>query len=226
MELLPLTEIDRRIETDRSDSDATLFWSLMLKGELLTKLIVAAFVSLIPDESDRVRYRNLYRLVRANGIGEWAEVLDEVLNGPTFQLLPQQARDAQKELTQNVFAGSWQYEAIRLLKESLICVSGDNERLPDGRFQGRHWFRDFAALRNSSRGHGAQRTGTLGSACPSLEESIRIMQENLGLFNCPWAYIHQNLSGKFRVTYWGGKVGIVRKVKATGGRASARWSLY
>ena len=213
MALLPLTEMNRRIETDRSDSDATLFWSLMLKGELLTKLTVAAFLSLIPDEANRVGYRNLYRLVRADGIGEWAEVLDEVLNGPTSQLLPPQAHEAQRQLTQNVSTGSWQHETLRLMNASLKCVSGHNEPFPDSRVQGRRWFRDFATLRNSSRGHGAQRTATLSEACPSLEESLHIMQENLDLLNRPWAYIYQNLSGKFRVTYWGCKSEPFEKLK-------------
>ena len=213
MELLPIVQMDRRITTDRSDSDATLFGSLILKGELITKLTVAAFVSLIPDESDRVRYRNLYRLVRVNGIGEWAEVLDDVLNGPTSQLLSPQTRNAQRQFTQNVPPGSWQHDALRLMNESLRCVSGHNERLQDVPVQGRRWFRDFATLRNSSRGHGAQRTAILSEACPSLEESLLIMQGNLDLLNCPWAYIHQNLSGKFRVTYWGEKSEPFEKLK-------------
>ena len=205
MVLLPIAEIDRRIDTDRSDSDATLFGSLLLKGELLAKLTVAAFVSLIPDESDRVRYGHLYQLVRASGIGEWVDVLDKVLTGPSSQLLPQQARDAQRQLTQNLPAGSWQHEAVRLINDSLTSVSTQNEWVPVGRIQGKRWFRDFATLRNASRGHGAQRTATLSDACPSLEESLHLMQLNLELLNCPWAYIQQNLSGKYRVTYWTAK---------------------
>ena len=212
MDFLPLREMDHRIETDRSDSDATLFWGLMLKGELLTKLTVVAFLSLIPDESNRVRYRNLYRLVRANGLGDWSQSLDEMLIGPSFQLLPQQARDAQSQLTQNAAEGGWQHEAVRLMHESLVMVSGQDERL-GGRVQARRWFRDFVALRNASRGHGAQRTGVLSNACPSLEQSLLIMQENLALLNCPWAYIHQNLSETFRVTYWSGKSDLFEHLK-------------
>ena len=146
--------MDRRIETDRSDSDATFFWTLTLKAELLTKLTVAAFMSLIPDQSDRIRYRHLYRLVRASGIGEWADVLDEILTGPTFQVLPAEAREAQRELNQNLAADSWQYESARLMHECLNCVSNRAETFPSNRVHGRRWFRDFATLRNTSRGHG------------------------------------------------------------------------
>ena len=185
----------------------------MLKGELLTKLTVAAFLSLMPDESDRVKYRSQYRLVRANGLGEWAETLDEMLIGPSFQLLPQRARDAQSLLSQNAPKESWQYETVRLMHESLVMVSGQNEPLGEGRVQARRWFRDFVALRNSSRGHGAQRTGILSNACPNLEKSLLIMQDNLSLLHCPWAYIHQNLSGKFRVTYWSGKSELFERLK-------------
>ena len=213
MELLPLAEMNRRIDTDRSDSDATLFGSLLLKGELLTKLTVAAFVSLIPDESDRVRYGHLYQLVRASGIGDWADVIDKVLTGPSSQLLPQQARNAQRQLTENLPAGSWQNEAVRLLNDSLASVSDHHEQLRDRRIQAKRWFRDFATLRNTSRGHGAQRTATLSEACPSLEESLSLMQQNLELLSCPWAYIQQNLSGKYRVTYWAVKSELFEKLK-------------
>ena len=44
-------------------------------------------------------------------------------------------------------------------------------------------------------------------------ESISLMQKNLTLLNRPWAYIHQNLSGKFRVTYWGEKSADFERLK-------------
>ena len=34
---------------------------------------------------------------------------------------------------------------------------------------------------------------------PALEKSLRLMTEHLGAFKQPWAYLHRNLSGKYRV---------------------------
>ena len=39
MGFLPLERMTQRLATDRSDSDTALFTSLLLKGELIAKLI-------------------------------------------------------------------------------------------------------------------------------------------------------------------------------------------
>ena len=75
MEFLPLKQMNQRIVMDSSDSDSTLFQSLLLKGELITKLAIAGLVAVIPDDTDRHKYTHLYDLVRANGVGDWTKVL-------------------------------------------------------------------------------------------------------------------------------------------------------
>src|SRR5687767_5031810 len=96
----PLERMRTRVETDRSDSDTALFLSLMYYGELATKLIVASFTSLVDDDRDRHRYRQMHRLVRADGLGEWASALDEIFAGPASQFLAVAARPYRDELIQ------------------------------------------------------------------------------------------------------------------------------
>ena len=64
----------------------------------------------------------------------------------------------------------------------------------------RQWFHWFSLVRNKTRGHGA----TLGAECARvvapLEASITYIRDNLTLFSWEWAYLHRNLSGKYRVT--------------------------
>jgi hypothetical protein len=85
----------------REDSDAALFDALMYEGEMVLKLVVGGMVSALSDDSERHRYRQLHRLVRADGLGEWADALDDVLVGPAAQYLDYGARETQKQLTQN-----------------------------------------------------------------------------------------------------------------------------
>ena len=202
MTFLPLDSINQRIALDRDDSDSALFAGLMLKGELIIKLAVAGLVASLADDIERSRYSHVRRLVRANGIGEWAEVLDTILIGPSSALLPPEARNTHRQLTMTEAAPSWQYQAVRILNDAMNAVTPSNENLP-GRFQLRRWFRDFATLRNDTRGHGAQRPGVLSKACPQIEECLDLIETHLDIFNWPWAYIQQNLSGKHRVTLWG-----------------------
>ncbi len=105
---VPIDLMRRRIETDRADSDTTLFFTLLYYGEFLFKLATVALVSSLPEETERHRYRYLHRLVRADGIGDWGKVLDEALTGPSSALLPEPLRDEQRELTQKTDSGAWQ----------------------------------------------------------------------------------------------------------------------
>ena len=198
----PLDQINRRIANERDDSDAALFWSLMLKGELIVKLTVAGLVATIRDDREESRYRHNHSLVRADGIGKWAEVLGEVVRGPSAALLSDRARELQIQLTKREPTSTWVFRAVKSLGECLRCVKSEQSS-PTGRVQLVQWFRDFATLRNATRGHGAQVVSTWSKICPNLEESLDLMENNLNILNWPWAYIQQNLSGKYRVAYWG-----------------------
>lgn len=159
-----------RIEIAREDSDVALFHDLLYMGEMVTKVVTAGLVAALADDRDRHRYRQLHRLVRADSLGEWTGVMDEVLTGPASQFLLTEALQEAKELTQKVGSGSWQYEAVELLTQ---CYS-ECYRLMDGletvplKVDGRRWFKVFVALRNKTRGHGAPSGHVLGLCVLSL----------------------------------------------------------
>jgi hypothetical protein len=92
MFFLPFARMLQRVETAKQESDTSYFLALMYFGELVTKFTVAGLVSAIMNDKDRQRYRQVHRIVRADGIGEWADVLDDVLTGPATQFLQRQAR--------------------------------------------------------------------------------------------------------------------------------------
>ena len=75
MIMQPIKRMFERIETDQSDSDVALFSSLMYCGEMIAKLVVAGLVGAVADDKARARYGLLYRLVRADGVGDWASSL-------------------------------------------------------------------------------------------------------------------------------------------------------
>ena len=58
----------------------------------------------------------------------------------------------------------------------------------------------FAQLRNKTRGHGAPNHRLLRQLCDPLTQALRLFSENFSLFEREWAYLHHNLSGKYRVT--------------------------
>jgi hypothetical protein len=199
MGMLPIDRMWERVNISRQDSDTALFLDLLYCGEMIVKIVSAGMIAAISDDRERHRYRQIHRLVRADGIGEWTAVIDDILIGPTSQHLLEQARTEQTELTSKNLAGTWQYEAVSLMHSCVCKVEPSFEKL-SSKIDGKRWFSLFSVLRNKTRGHGAPLTGLVGEICPMLERSLRIFVDNFSLFQRPWAYLYRNLSGKYRVT--------------------------
>jgi hypothetical protein len=195
--------MNARIAIDRADSDVSLFYTLLFYGEMLSKTVAAGMVACIGEDLDRNQYRLLHRLVRSDGIGGWAMVLDDLLNGPASVHLRESARAEQRQLTQKVGPGEWQYECVAALSECARAMGVEIEERP-GRVAAQVWFTDFATLRNKTRGHAAPQGRQCAESCGSLERSLSLLVENVALFKRPWAHLHQNLSRKYRITQLGG----------------------
>ena len=197
--LIPIQRMWERVEVARQDSDTALFLHLMYAAEQLVKLVCTGLVATLCDDVDRHRYRLSHRLVRADGIGDWSAALDEILNGPSSQCLPFEAKTEQRELTQKCNAGEWQHDAVVELDSCLRLLDNQREGFPF-KLEGRRWFLSFTELRNRTRAHGATSPSLCSQLCPPLERSIRLISDNFSLFKREWAFLHKNLSGKYRVT--------------------------
>ena len=64
----------------------------------------------------------------------------------------------------------------------------------------RAWFQFFTEFRNKTSRHGAPTPAKCAKAAPKLEASIKIVALNNPIFSLPWAYLHRNLSGKYRAS--------------------------
>ncbi len=199
-EFIPIKRMVERVQKAKEDSDTTYFYDLMLFGEFITKWIISALVAGINEDKDRNKYRQLHRLVRADGIGEWSSVLDEILTGVTSQFLQNTiSQNEQKELQTKVKSDTWQYQSVKSLTDVFILLNLEAIVLPE-RLQWRQWFSYFAQLRNGTKGHGAMQPNECSKACIGLEKSIMLIIENFYIFKREWAYLNQNLNSKYRVT--------------------------
>jgi hypothetical protein len=203
---LPTIRMFERAEIARNDSDTSYYFELLYLGELVVKILVVEVLAAIEDERDQYRHALEYRLVRANGVGEWAEVLDEGLTGPPSQHLIQAGRDSQQAITRNHSPGSdtWQRLAVDLLVEACRLVDPGTPDLSQQRASLRQWIRQFVWLRNRTRGHGAPRPETLSRMCPGLQQSIDLIIDNAPAFGRSWSFLKRNMSGKYRVSAFGG----------------------
>ncbi len=194
-----IDQVLERSTSAKEDSDFTYFFSLLLAGESLAKTITLGMISAITNGKDKNRYRLEHSLVRTDGLGDWGRVLEDGLTGPASHYLLIDARSEQTELTEYHSKGVWQYEAVSLLKSALDQLEIEAEELPV-KSDMKRWFRLFSALRNKTRAHGATTSTKASAAAEYLEKSIKCIYANFKLFNRPWAYLHQNLSGKYKVS--------------------------
>jgi tetratricopeptide (TPR) repeat protein len=191
--------VQQRVEHSKSDSDFTYFWSLLLLGEAVFKTATLGVLAAIADDSDRNRYRLEHSLVKSDGLGDWAKGIEDALSGPASQFLIVNAYPERNELTKLCSPGDWQYDSVMVLKQTLDALKIESEELP-AKSDMRRWFRLFATLRNKTRAHGATLPSRTSAPAISLTHSVDLFINSYCLFKRPWAYLHRNLSGKYRVS--------------------------
>lgn len=198
MALLPVSLMLDRVERYGAESDSARFIELLYAGELMLKFTTAAFIAAIEDDRENQRYRLLHALVRADGVGSWSKALDEALTGPASQHLSPALADIRRQFTERCAKGAWQHTAVHDLRTVLQGVHDEAAPAAD-KVQLRAWFQTFSELRNKTRGHGAITPAACARLVPALEKSIRALATNNPIFHLEWAYLHRNLSGKYKV---------------------------
>ena len=186
-----------RVLRDKDEGDISYFQVLALKMEFILKLVTAAVVACIEDDADRNRYALEHKLVRANSLGEWAEVLRDSLVGPSAQFIATPARPLMQELTERVAMSDWRHEVVSKVATAAEVL--DLSASVGSRVALRQAFDIFVQIRNRTRGHGATTAERCHRMCPPLENALRIIEANLRVFQLPWAYIRRNLSGRYLV---------------------------
>ena len=191
--------INNRVEQGEEDGDQAYFYALSLKLEYLTKIVTSGVVACIGDDVDRHRYSLEHKLVRADSMGGWTGALNKILVGPPAQFINPNARDLIRDLTGLVGLGDWRYSAVTDIDQAAKAIGADTPRLGD-RVALRQFFDIGTTLRNRSRGHGAPTTAQCNKSCVLLVRCLDAIAQNLEFFKKPWAYLHRNLSGKYRVS--------------------------
>jgi hypothetical protein len=194
-----ITQIQKRIESAKQDSDFTYFYSLLLEGEALLKTTVLGLIGALVSDPDRHRYRLEHKILKADGLLPWSLAVEDALSGPASQFLLTDLSPEKNELTRPCGAGTWQFETVTSLKRCLDELGIEAEEVPT-QTDMKRWFSLFAVLRNKTRGHGATMPGKVANAAVCLKKSITLFHDHHILFKRQWAYLYRNLSGTYRVT--------------------------
>ena len=196
-----LVQINRmmdRVERHGDDSDVARFWELTYAAEFITKLTAATLVAAIDESRDHDQYTLEHKLVRADGIGEWAQALEQCLTGPASGNLNPNARELRNQVSIREKTKDWRHSAISEIEEVLRTAYDPSLSVKEQPSL-RLWFNLFVQLRNKSRGHGAPTPARLSACVEKLEKSVRAVMDNSPICELEWCYLHRNMSGKYRV---------------------------
>ncbi len=193
-----LNNVWERIIREKSDSEITHFNNLMYLGEVFTKFTCLFMIAGLNDSQKNYRYTQLYNLVRANGVGDYSSSLNELLTGPSSQEIKLDFSKFAKELNDKTLKGDWQNKAISELLNALKVIKSA-PLIKTNKVQLKTWFGYFANLRNKTRGHGAISIDDAKQINVNLEKSLELVLHNFTPFKLQWAYLSQNLSGKYKV---------------------------
>ena len=211
----PVESMLVRVNTSKEDSDVAYFYDLILYGELVTKVVALYMVSNVCDDIDRNRYRYEYKIVRTDGIGDFAMTINDVIIGNASNSLCKTVFDKElMELRNKAIEGTWQRMALTKLSSCLKALGIEASNLTS-KSSLSLWFSMFATLRNKTKGHGAMTSDRCSSVVVDLRDSIDLIYQNLSVFARPWAYLKQNLSGKYRVSQIGGNSSAFDHLKRT-----------
>lgn len=197
---LILTRMTERVERDAHDGDAAFFSSIILQGELLSKVIVLGSLALLDPRLDRGhRYDAEFTLVRANGTGSWTYELQKLITGPAKTAFHGSASAIITQLSQRHPAGSesWQREALEDLRKAEVAL-GLEGLDPRAKSALTTFFTRFTELRNKSKGHEAQQVAAQAIAAGHLQSAIQGIQTNLDLLRQPWSACRRTAAGEMR----------------------------
>lgn len=198
---VPFVRMRDRLRRSSEDSDTAYFYDVLSAGEQVVKIVVAGLVAAIRRDPSGHQYRLESTLVRADGIGEWVNVLDELLTGPASEHVEADAQEAQRQLTRTLVDSDWARTVLSLSDTAAAFVAPNRPGFK--RAQLRQWFTTFAWIRNKTRGHGAPDLEQCANIAGPLGESVILLMDSLLVPRWPWAVIRRGISGRYRVTHLG-----------------------
>src|SRR5215472_15942246 len=172
MSFAPIDLMLTRVQKAGSASDTVLFLELLYAGEFIVKMTTAAFAAAVEDDREGHRYRSIHALVRADGLGEWARAMEEMIAGTTSQHIVTEAKQDRRIFTERVGSEAWQHEAVTSIWRVLNGITHSAQPLGE-KIALRSWFTIFTELRNKTRGHGAPTAAVSSRFCSDLNTSVQ-----------------------------------------------------
>lgn len=198
----PVKAIVERVRIESRDSDAAYCDSLLKSGEFAIKHTTAVLLAAIPDteEAKNLKYRYVYRLLRADGLGDWSRVLGELLVGPTLTVLNSRLGRTShgesltrlvKKLDPHSDGDSWAFDVVTSIRAAMDYLGEEHAASRNRSHAARmlEFFSQFPHLRNKMDAHGAPTANQKGEMARLLKDGISAVLNNLPTLQLPIVYL-------------------------------------
>lgn len=74
-----IEKLQHKLDVAKEDSDFSYFFSLLVAGEAISKIVTLISASALISDKDRHQYRVLHGVARSSGIGDWSKAIDDLL---------------------------------------------------------------------------------------------------------------------------------------------------
>ncbi len=197
--MLLLSRVIDRVKIAQQNSDSEYFDDLLLFFEALLKTTTAAMVAAVEDDPERHRYRLECKLVRASGLGDWAETLRDSCTGPASSWLNKSTKDLERKQFTERDEQPWKKTVVTALTDACAALDIPTDKLPQ-KIDVLSLFDIGVLIRNKTKAHGAKLLNQKSNAAPLLHTAFTAIYGNLCLYDRPWVHLHRNYSGRYKVS--------------------------
>ena len=182
--------VNLALERSRESGVEDFHRALKEKLSFVTRLVVVGLAGCLEEGRSHRRYATEYRIVRADAPHQWTEILMEMLGERNPDSHFTSGASFVRELDRTLDRKGWGYNTARQIHD--VALRLDPHREPDEP----GILADLFAIGSGIlEGSGEPD----GETCDRLCNALSVLEHNLALFRLSWAYLHRNLSGKYRV---------------------------
>lgn len=187
----PIAKVVQRLNDAGENASADTFLMTSLITEFLIKIIAVGLLTGMRKRDSSVAHRLEYELVRANGLGEWQNAIQNLTVQSQAGYIHSEMRPLINWLSKkrNKPEDAWAKEVNEKCNAIFRIIGVADIKLPANRLTARHLISDFVRIRNKTKGHGALGPDFFERANPLYISATKTILDNCPVTNWEWYHL-------------------------------------
>lgn len=184
-----VAHVIRRLRLEGVDNGSDSFLHASYVAEAALKLVVVSFHAALSANDEERAYEIGYRLIRANGLGQWEQALRRVTSLPHVGSLPRSTNQLTEWVTKRRSrqGSGWFSDALNSLVSVVDCIGDVGLSLPQNPSV-EDLVHGLVLIRNKTKAHGAYGADFFARVNTSYINAVSEFVESCPLFQAQWIY--------------------------------------